>query len=125
MVSPTFLFGFIVVAAITVVIVAAVLRGLRRGGWMKIGLGIFGALIGSFAGFLGMFFLYEALPHHGCGVTRMAEVILFSLFVGVPVGGVAFSLIGCSLGSLLEHSAKENVAASDEEREQGSANPPP
>ena len=92
---------------------------------IKIGLTILGALIGSVAGCGGVFFLYDALPHHGCGVTRMGEAAAFSLFVGAPLGLVTFSLIGLWLGSLLEHRAKENVAASNEEREQGSANPPP
>jgi hypothetical protein len=81
---------------------------------MKIGLIIIGALIGPFAGFFAMFYVYGALPHRGCGVTRMGEAIVQSLFIGAPLGLITFCLIGLWLGRLLVPRAKDNVATRDE-----------
>lgn len=90
---------------------------------MKTGLTILGALMGLPVGFFGMFYAYC----HGrtLGMEAGLQACYFSLFIGAPLGLITFSLIGRWLGSLLEHGGKENVAASDEEREQGSGNPPP
>lgn len=115
MISPMFLFVFAVIS-VAVVIVGAILRAFKGSGQTRIGLTILGALIGPVAGFFGMFFLQSSLPHHGCGVTGIAEAILSSLFIGAPLGLITFALIGHWLGSLLEPKPKgDNVAASDEE----------
>jgi lysylphosphatidylglycerol synthetase-like protein (DUF2156 family) len=119
------LLPFAVLAAICFLVYRLLRRRSAQCPHYKTGLSILGALIGSVAGCVGMFFLYGALPHHGCGVTRMGEAAALSLFVGAPLGLVTFSLIGLWLGSLLEHKAKAKVAASDEERDRGPANPPP
>jgi hypothetical protein len=49
------------------------------------------------------------------------KAFFFSFLIGAPLGLITFSLIGLWLG----HRAKEQVAGSGEEREQGSANLPP
>jgi hypothetical protein len=84
---------------------------------MKIGLSILGALIGPFVGFIVAFLVYGALPYGGpgCGVTGICRGAGSALFVGAPLGLVTFCLIGLWLGSLLDHRAKANVGASDEE----------
>jgi hypothetical protein len=82
---------------------------------MKIGLMIIGALIGPFVGYFGMVFVYDALPHHGCGVARMGEAFGLSFFVGAPLGLVAFCLIGLWLGRLLCYIFLESWAGRNHE----------